>query len=94
LIYTVESKEKMNQSMTQVSPRHIKIKGDLKSDDFEKKKEKIDSEKFLRENKNILKELEKKSPKAKPYTREPWMMRFNPTEDKYEEFLRKEVESF
>ena len=49
--------------------------------------------KFLRENKNILKELEKKSPKAKPYTREPWMMRFNPTEDKYEKFLQKEAES-
>ena len=49
--------------------------------------------KFLRENKNILKELETKSAKAKPYTREPWMMRFNPTEDKYEEFLLKEVES-
>jgi hypothetical protein len=47
----------------------------------------------LRENKNILKELEKKSPKAKPYTREPWMMRFNPTEDKYEKFLQKEAES-
>jgi hypothetical protein len=49
--------------------------------------------KFLRENKNILKELAKKSPEAKPYTREPWMMRINPTEDKYEEFLRKEAES-
>jgi len=59
-----------------------------------KRKTKLVLKKFLRENKNILKELEKKSPEAKPYTREPWMMRFNPTEDKYEEFLRKEVESF
>ena len=50
--------------------------------------------KFLRENKNILKELEKKSPKAKPYIREPWMVRSNPTEDMYEEFLQNEVESF
>ena len=59
-----------------------------------KRKTKLVLKKFLRKNKNILKELEKKSPKAKLYTREPWMMRFNPTEDKYEEFLRKEVESF
>jgi len=29
LIYNVVSKEKMNQSTAQVSPRHIKIKGDL-----------------------------------------------------------------
>ena len=59
-----------------------------------KKKTKLILKKFLRENKNILKELEKKSPDAKPYTREPWMMKFNSTEDKYEEFLRKEAESF
>ncbi len=50
--------------------------------------------KFLKENKNILKQLEKKTAKAKPYTREPWMMRSNPIEDEYEEFLRKEAESF
>ena len=49
--------------------------------------------KFLRENKNILKKLETKSAKAKPYTREPWMTRFNPIEDKYEKFLQKEAES-
>ena len=51
LIYTddkyTEPKEKMNQSRTQVSPRHIKIRGDLKSDDPEKKKEEIGSEKIL-----------------------------------------------
>ena len=58
-----------------------------------KRKTKLVVKKFLRENKNILKELAKKSPEAKPYTREPWMMRINPTEDKYEEFLRKEAES-
>jgi hypothetical protein len=50
--------------------------------------------KFLKENKNILKQLEKKTAKAEPYTREPWMMRSNPIEDKYEEFLRREAESF
>ena len=59
-----------------------------------KRKTKLVLKKFLRENKNILKELAKKSPKAKPYTREPWMMKSNSTEDKYEEFLRKEAESF
>ena len=50
--------------------------------------------KFLKENKSILKQLEKKTAKAKSYTREPWMMRPNPIEDKYEQFLRKEAESF
>ena len=59
-----------------------------------KRKTKLVLKKFLRGNKNILKELEKKTAQAKPYTRESWMMRFNPTEDKYEEFLRKESESF
>ena len=59
-----------------------------------KRKKKLVLKKFLRENKNILKELEKKTAEAKPYTREPWMMKFNPTVDKYEEFLRKEAESF
>ena len=58
-----------------------------------KRKTKLVLKKFLRENKNILKELETKNAKAKPYTREPWMMRVNPTEDKYEKFLQKEAES-
>ena len=59
-----------------------------------KKRPKMVFKKFLKENKNILKQLEKKTTKAEPYTREPWMMRPNPIEDKYEEFLRKEAESF
>jgi len=59
-----------------------------------KKRPKMIFKKFLKENKNILKQLEKKTAKAEPYTREPWMMRLNPIEDKYEEFLRKEAESF
>ena len=58
-----------------------------------KRKTKLVLKKFLRGNKNILKELEIKISAAKPYTREPWMMRFNPTEDKYEKFLQKEAES-
>ena len=59
-----------------------------------KRRPKTVFKKFLKENKNILKELEKKTQEAKPYTRERWMMRSNPIEDKYEEFLRKEAESF
>ena len=59
-----------------------------------KRRPKTVFKKFLKENKNILKELEKKSAKAKPYAREPWMMRSNPIEDKHEEFLRREAESF
>tara|TARA_B110000881_G_scaffold148719_1_gene131772 strand:+ start:184 stop:375 length:192 start_codon:yes stop_codon:yes gene_type:complete len=59
-----------------------------------KRKTKIVLKKFLRENKNILKDLKRKSVVARPYIREPWMMRSNPTEDKYEEFLAKEAESF
>jgi hypothetical protein len=59
-----------------------------------KKRPKMVIKKFLKENRNILKKLEKKSAKAKPYTREPWMMKSNTTEDKYEEFLQKESEIF
>jgi len=47
LIYTVLLKENINQFMEQVSPRHIKTKGDLKSDDPEKKEDDIGSEKIL-----------------------------------------------
>jgi len=47
LIYTVLLKENINQSMEQVSLRHTKTKGDLKSDDPEKKKDDIGSEKIL-----------------------------------------------
>ena len=59
-----------------------------------KRRPKMVFKKFLKENKKILKELEKKTREAKPYTREPWMMRSSPIEDEYEEFLRKEAESF
>jgi len=47
LVYTVLLKENINQSMEQVSLRHIKTKGDLKSDDPEKKKDDIGAEKIL-----------------------------------------------
>ena len=58
-----------------------------------KRKPKIVLKKFFKKNKRILKGL-KKNAGAEPYTREPWMMRANPIEDKYEEFLQKEAESF
>jgi hypothetical protein len=59
-----------------------------------KSRPKMILKKFLKENEYILKELEKKSAEAEPYIREPWMMRPNPIDDKYEEFLGKEAESF
>jgi len=47
LIYTVLLKENINQAMEQVSLRHIKTKGDLKSDDPDKNKDDIGFEKIL-----------------------------------------------
>ena len=55
----------MNQSTEQVSPRHIKIKGDLKSDDPEKKKDEIGSEKILKRKQKYLKRIRKKKPRSK-----------------------------
>ena len=59
-----------------------------------KKRAKVVFKKFLKDNEKILKELERRSLKAEQYVREPWMKRSNPSSDKYEEFLRKESESF
>ena len=59
-----------------------------------KKKPKMVFKKFLKDNEKSIKELERRSMKAKQYIREPWMIRSNPPTDKYEEFLRKEAESF
>ena len=50
----------MNQSTAQVSPRHIKIKGDLKSDDSEKKKDEIGFEKILERKQKHLKRFRNK----------------------------------
>ena len=57
-------------------------------------KTKLILKKFLRENKNILNELKRKTLKAKPYARDPWMMNSKVTEDSYEDFLKKETEDF
>ena len=55
----------MNQSTEQVIPLHIKIKGDLKSDDPEKKEDEIDSEKILERKQKYLKRISKKKPRSK-----------------------------
>ena len=55
----------MNQPTEQVSPLHIKIKGDLKSDDPEKKKNEIGSEKILERKQKYLKRIRKKKPQSK-----------------------------
>ena len=60
MIYTVEIKEKVNQSTEQVSPRLITIKGDLKLDDPEKKEDEIGSEKIFKKKQKYLKRIRKK----------------------------------
>ena len=57
--------EKRNQPTEQVSPLHIKIKGDLKSDAPEKKKDEIGSEKILKRKQKYLKRIRKKKPQSK-----------------------------
>ena len=55
----------MNQSTEQVSPLHIKIKGDLKLDAPEKKEDEIGSEKILERKQKYLKRIRKKKPQSK-----------------------------
>jgi hypothetical protein len=50
----------MNQSTEQVSPLHIKIEGDLKSDAPEKKEDEIGSEKILETKQKYLKRIRNK----------------------------------
>jgi hypothetical protein len=49
--------------------------------------------KFLEENKELIKGLERKTGGTGKYTREPWMTEANPIDDRYEEFLYKESDS-
>ena len=65
MIYTILLKENMNQYTDQVSPRHIKTKGDLKSDDPEKKEDDIGSEKILERKQKYLKRIRKKKLQGK-----------------------------
>ena len=46
--------------------------------------------KFLKDNKETIKKLERKTGAKEPYTREPWMKEANPMNDRYEDFLYKE----
>ena len=55
----------MNQPTERVSPLHIKIKGDLKSDAPEKKEDEIGSEKILERKQKYLKRIREKKPKNK-----------------------------
>ena len=48
---------------------------------------------FLKDNKIIIKELGGKTSRTKAYSREPWMTKANPIDDRYEEFLYKESDS-
>ena len=50
----------MNQSTEQVSPLHIKIEGDLKSDAPEKKEYEIGSEKILETKQKYIKRIRNK----------------------------------
>ena len=54
---------------------------------------KIQIKKFIEDNKEIIKELERKIGRTETYTREPWMTEANPIDDRYEEFLYKESDS-
>ena len=58
------------------------------------RKPKMVFKKFLKKNEKILKRLERRSLKAEKYVREPWMTMSSRPADQYEEFLRKEAESF
>ena len=55
----------MNQTTEQVSPLHIKIEGDLKSDAPEKKEDEIGSEKILERKQKHLKRIRKKKRRSK-----------------------------
>ena len=59
-----------------------------------KLRSKVHIKKFLKDNKEIIKRLERKTPRTERYTREPWMTEANPINDRYEEFLYKESDSF
>ena len=59
-----------------------------------KLRSKVQIKKFLDDNKKIMKRLERKPHRTERYTREPWMTEANPIDDKYEEFLYKESDSF
>jgi hypothetical protein len=54
---------------------------------------KVKIKKFLKDNKEVLKGLERKASGTESYTREPWMKEVGQIDDRYEEFLYKESDS-
>ena len=58
-----------------------------------KLRSKVQIKQFLKDNKEVIKGLERKTGGTETYTREPWMTEANPIDDKYEEFLYKESDS-
>jgi hypothetical protein len=54
---------------------------------------KVQIKKFLEDNKEIIKGLERKPVGTETYVREPWMTEANHIHDRYEEFLCKESDS-
>ena len=58
-----------------------------------KLRSKVQIKQFLKDNKEVIKGLERKTGGTEPYIREPWMTEANPIDDKYEEFLYKESDS-
>ena len=59
-----------------------------------KLRSKVQIKTFLKDNKEIIKKLGRKTNRTERYTRESWMTEANPIDDKYEEFLYKESDSF
>jgi hypothetical protein len=58
-----------------------------------KLRSKMQIKKYLKDNKKIIKGLERETGRTGTYTREPWMTEANPIDDRYEEFLYKESDS-
>jgi hypothetical protein len=48
---------------------------------------------FLKDNKKFIKELGGGADRTEAYSRDPWMTKANPIDDRYEEFLYKESDS-
>ena len=58
-----------------------------------KLRSKVQIKKFLKDNKEIIKKLGRKTDRTGRYTRDSWMTEASPTHDRYEEFLYKESDS-
>ena len=70
------------------------IKKGLSPMEQRKLRPKMQIKKFLEDNKKTIKRIGRKTNRTETYTREPWMTESNPIDDRYEEFLYKESDSF